>query len=111
MKRVPLSEVKDDLSRYVQLAAREEIIVTRHGRPAAVLVGFKDEDDWFDYQLEHDPRFIARMEQARRSLEAGRGIPIEQVRAQLGLPATARRRASAQRAAAPKRAIGKRRSR
>src|ERR1043166_897792 len=88
MKRVPLSEVKDDLSRYVQLAAHEEIVVTRHGRPAAVLIGFEDEDDWFDYQLEHDPRFIARMETARKSLEAGRGLSIEQVRVELGLPAT-----------------------
>ena len=91
MKKVPLSEVKDDLSRYVQLAAREQIVVTRHGRPAAVLIGFADEDDWFDYQLEHDPRFIARMEAARRSLDAGRGIPIEEVRAQLGLAAAPRR--------------------
>jgi len=41
----------------------------------------------FDDQLEHDPRFIARMEAARRSLEAGRGIPIEQVRVELGLDA------------------------
>jgi len=86
MKRVPLSEVKDDLSRYVQLAAHEEIVVTRHGRPAAVLIGFEDDDDWFDYQLEHDPRFIARMEAARRSLESGHGISIEQVSEELGLP-------------------------
>lgn len=103
MKRVPLSEVKDDLSRYVQLAAREEIVVTRHGRPAAVLIGFENDDDWFDYQLEHDPRFIARMEAARRSFEAGRGISIEQVRAQLD-PA-------AKRAVAPKRVTRKKRSR
>jgi hypothetical protein len=48
------------------------------------LSGVKD-DDWFDYQLEHDPRFVTRMEAARCSLDDGRGIPIEQVRAQLGL--------------------------
>lgn len=91
MKRVPLSEVKDDLSRYVQLAAHEQIVVTRHGRPAAVLIGFEDDDDWFDYQLEHDPRFIARMEAARKSLAAGRGIPIEEVRAQLAATPEPRR--------------------
>jgi prevent-host-death family protein len=89
MKRVPLSEVKDDLSHFVQLAAREEIVVTRHGRPAAVLIGFADEDDWFDYQLEHDPRFIARMDAARRSLDAGRGVSIEDVRVKLGLTSRA----------------------
>jgi prevent-host-death family protein len=113
MKRVPLSEVKDDLSRYVQLATHEQIVVTRHGRPAAVLIGFEDDDDWFDYQLEHDPRFVARMDAARRSLEAGHGIPIEQVRAQLALPGkpSARRSPSGKRAAAPKRATEKKRSR
>jgi prevent-host-death family protein len=100
MKKVPLSEVKDDLSRYVQLAAREDIVVTRHGRPAAVLIGFEDEEDWFDYQLEHDPRFVARMEAARRSIEEGRGVPIEQVRAELGLdkkPPRAKRTAAKRR--------------
>ncbi|HMC20992.1 MAG TPA: type II toxin-antitoxin system Phd/YefM family antitoxin [Thermoanaerobaculia bacterium] len=113
MKRVPLSEVKDDLSRYVQLAAHEEIVVTRHGRPAAVLIGFEDEDDWFDYQIEHDPRFIARMEAARRSLEAGRGMSIEEVREQLGLRADAEHRSarSAKRARVLKRANAKKRAR
>ncbi|HEV8433638.1 MAG TPA: type II toxin-antitoxin system Phd/YefM family antitoxin [Thermoanaerobaculia bacterium] len=111
MKRVPLSEVKDDLSRYVQLAAQEEIIVTRHGRPAAVLIGFEDEDDWFDYQLEHDPRFIARMEAARRSLETGRGISIEQVRAELGVSGASRSqpRPSGKRATVPKHTSSKKR--
>ena len=102
MKRVPLSEVKDDLSRYVDLASREEIVVTRHGRPAAVLIGFEDDEDWFEYQLEHDPRFIARMDRARRSLEAGRGIALEEVRQQLGL-----NRRSENRSHSPKSAVAR----
>lgn len=102
MKKVPLSEVKDDLSRYVQLAAREQIVVTRHGRPAAVLIGFADDDDWFDYQLQHDPRFIARMEAARQSLAAGRGIPLEEVRAQVEDAGGRKRRRVTRRAARKK---------
>jgi antitoxin (DNA-binding transcriptional repressor) of toxin-antitoxin stability system len=36
MKEVALSEVKDDLSRYLCQAAKEEIVITRHIRkPAA----------------------------------------------------------------------------
>ncbi len=57
MKQVPLSEVKDDLSRYVRLAAQEEVFITRHGKPATVLVGFESEEDWFDYRLENAPGF------------------------------------------------------
>jgi prevent-host-death family protein len=79
MKKVALSEVKDDLSRYLRLAESEEIVITRHGKPAGVLVGFKSEDDWFEYRLQNDPRFLARIEAARDSLRAGRGVRLEEI--------------------------------
>ena len=46
---------------------------------AGVLIGFASEDDWFDYRLESDPRFLARIEKARKSLRSGRGTPLEDV--------------------------------
>jgi prevent-host-death family protein len=79
MKEVPLSEIKDDLSRYLREAERQEIVITRHGKPAGVLIGFESEDDWFEYRLENDPRFLRRIEQARKNLEAGRGIRLEEI--------------------------------
>lgn len=79
MREVPLSTVKDDLSRYLRLAAKEEIVITRHGRAAGVLIGFVSEDDWFDYRLENDPRFLSRIAAARASLRAGRGVPLEEL--------------------------------
>jgi prevent-host-death family protein len=79
MKRAALNEVKDDLSRYLRLAEKEEIVITRHGKPAGVLIGFASEDDWVDYRLEHDPCFLARIEQARQGLRAGRGTRLEDV--------------------------------
>ena len=80
MKEVPLSEVKDDLSRFLREAETREIVITRHGRPAGVLIGFETEDDWFDYRLENDPRFLQRVEQARQSLRAGKGVKLEEVK-------------------------------
>jgi len=79
MKRVPLSEIKDQLSRYLHLAEKEEVLITRHGKPAGILVGFGSEDDWFDYVLEHDPRFLQWIEAARSSVGSGRGIRLEDV--------------------------------
>jgi prevent-host-death family protein len=79
MKKVALSTIKDDLSRYLRLAEGEEIVITRHGKPAGVLIGFKSEDDWFEYRLQSDPRFLARIEAARRSIRAGRGVPLEEL--------------------------------
>jgi prevent-host-death family protein len=79
MRRVPLSEVKDDLSKFLRLAEGEEIVITRHGKPAGVLVGFESEEDWFDYRLERDPRFLERIEKARTSIREGRGVRLEDV--------------------------------
>jgi prevent-host-death family protein len=77
MREVPLSEVKDDLSRYLREAETQEIVITRHGKPAGVLIGFETEEDWFEYRLERDPRFLRRIEEARNSLRAGRGVKLE----------------------------------
>ena len=79
MREVPLSEVKDDLSRYLRLAEKEGIVITRHGQAAGVLIGFASEDEWFDYRLENDPRFLSRIAAARASLRAGRGVLLEEL--------------------------------
>ena len=79
MKRIALSDVKDDLSKYLHAAEHEEIVITRHGKPAGILIGFTSEDDWFDYRLEHDPRFVRRIEAARKSLQRGGGVRFADV--------------------------------
>jgi len=79
MKEVPLSEVKDDLSRFLREAEKQEIVITRHGKPAGVLIGFESEGDWFEYRLETDPRFRRRIEAARASVRAGRSVRLEDV--------------------------------
>ena len=80
VKEVPLSEIKDDLSRYLREAETQEIVITRHGKPAGILIGFESEEDWFEYRLENDPRFLRRIEQARNSLHAGRGVSLEDLK-------------------------------
>ncbi len=80
VKEVPLSEIKNDLSRFLREAETREIVITRHGKPAGVLIGFETEDDWLDYRLENDPRFLQRVEQARQSLRAGRGVKLGDVK-------------------------------
>lgn len=79
VKEVPLAEVKDDLSRYLKEAASREILITRHGKPAGVLIGFKSEDEWLEYRLENDPRFLARIAKARAGLRAHLGVQLEDV--------------------------------
>lgn len=81
MKEAALSEVKDDLSRCLCEAEKGDIVITRHGKPAGVLIGFASEDDWFDYRLEKDPRFLQQVRQARQhSGRAGRSAGSSQSR-------------------------------
>ena len=79
MREVPLTELKDKLSEYLRLAEEENVVITRHGKPAGILVGFASEDDWFDYRLEHDERFLARIATARESLRANKGLRLEEI--------------------------------
>jgi prevent-host-death family protein len=76
---VALAAVKDDFSRYLKLAADEEIVITRHGRPAGVLIGFSSDEDWFEYRLENHPEFLRRVRAAREALRRGLGTPLEDV--------------------------------
>jgi prevent-host-death family protein len=61
MIQVPLSKMKDSLSEFIREAGKEEVVVTVQGRPAAVIIGFHDEDDWLECRLLNDGDFFARM--------------------------------------------------
>ena len=45
VRQVPLFEIKNDLSRFLREAEGEEIVITRNGKPAGLLIGFASEDD------------------------------------------------------------------
>ncbi len=77
MRKVALSEVTVDLAKYLRLAEQDEVVITQDGKPAGILIGFESEDDWFDYLLENDPRFLRRIDSARQSVKAGQGVRIE----------------------------------
>jgi prevent-host-death family protein len=76
---VALARVKDDLSKYLRLATDGEILITRHGRAAGVLIGFESDEDWFEYRLEHHPEFLRRIDRARSAIRAGRGTRLEDI--------------------------------
>jgi prevent-host-death family protein len=110
MRQVPVSELKDALSRFLREAEKDNILITRNGKPAEVLIAFQSEDDWFDYRLENDPRFLQRIKRARKSLQAGRGVKIEDVREIPRRTHAARKRAGGDRLVAPRCPMSKSRS-
>lgn len=79
MKKVALVDLEGDLPKYLEIAEDEEVVITRDGKPAGVLIGFRSDEDWFDYQLEKDPRFLQRIEASRESVKAGRVVRLEDI--------------------------------
>lgn len=77
MIKTALSELKDNLSAYVKQAAKEEIVMTNHGKPVGVLKGFTSEDEYLEYRLLHDPRFLKLIEQSRSEYKKGKVTPLE----------------------------------
>lgn len=78
MKIAPLAEVKDRLSAYIDAARESAIVVTRNGKPVALLTPILEDDDLDSLLLTHDRNFIRLLEQARQRVRAGRYLTSEQ---------------------------------
>jgi prevent-host-death family protein len=72
MKIAPLAEVKDRLSAYIDAARESAIVVTRNGKPVALLTPIHEDDDLDWLLLAHDPQFVRLLERARERVRAGR---------------------------------------
>ena len=79
MTQATLAEVKDRLSEFIEKAEEEEIVVTINGRPAAVIIGFEDENDWLEYRLLKDEGFQARISESRKQYDEGRYQTLEEL--------------------------------
>ena len=93
MKVVPLRQAKASLSSFVDEAQTDRVLITRHGRPAALVIGVQGEE-LEDLMTMGNPRFWEMIEARRRS---PRGIPLAKVRRRLGLAKPKRRRGAASR--------------
>ena len=78
MKLVTVAEVKNKLSEYLKLAEKEDVIITRSGKPTAVLHHL-GEDEMEDYLLEHDPRFKAKIEKRWKNYLKEGGVEITDI--------------------------------
>lgn len=81
----PLRTVRDHLSEFVDRAEREHerVVVTRNGRPAAVLIGYDDLAALEEtLEILSDPETMAEIREARNEVARGEVIEgIEAVRA------------------------------
>jgi antitoxin YefM len=81
---LPLAEIKAHLSELVDRieSEHERIVLTRNGRPAAVLLSPEDLEALEDtLDLLSDPAAVAEIRAARKDIGKGRGVTAEELRA------------------------------
>ena len=75
MRIAPLADVKARLSAYLEQCTTEgPIVITRNGRPVAVLLTPVDDDDLEGLLLARSRRFQALLDKSRRSIQSGKGL-------------------------------------
>jgi len=65
MKTVTVRDLQKKVKECVDDAQQDRVVVTRHGKPAAVLVGVEGED-WEDVVLQTDPNFWKLIRERRK---------------------------------------------
>lgn len=88
MKIAPLAEVKDRFSAYIEASKESPVVVTRNGRPVAMIIPIEDEDDLDSLLLAHNPRFIQLLEEARQRVHSTGGVPLTEFRQRLEEPSS-----------------------
>ena len=79
IKEVPLSEIKDDLSRFLREAETQDIVITRHGKPAGVLIGFNLKTIGSIIGLKMMPAFCAGSSVRGGNVRNGQAVKLEDV--------------------------------
>jgi len=74
-----MTDAKNDICAIIRESEKDEVVITRHGKPAAVVIGFADDDAWFDYRLEHDETFLQKIAKARDQIKRGKFVSLDEL--------------------------------
>jgi prevent-host-death family protein len=77
MRIASVADVKAQFSAYLKESEKGPVIVTRNGRPVAVLLGMQDDDEIERLVLAHSPRFRAILEKSRQQIRDGQWLSEE----------------------------------
>ena len=77
MRIASIADIKARFSAYVKDSEEGPVIVTRNGKPVAVLVSLKDEDEIERMVLAYSPKFQGILQAARQQIKEEGGIEHE----------------------------------
>jgi prevent-host-death family protein len=78
MQIASLAEVKAHFSAYVKASAQGLVVITRNGKPAAVLLAVSEEDELERLLMAHSRQLQALSQAAHQRIQSGKGVPAEE---------------------------------
>ena len=83
MRKKTAAYVKAHFDEYLEENEGGPVLVTRKGRPVALVLALQDNEELERLALSYSPRFQAILEESETEFRQGKGIPIDQFRREL----------------------------
>ncbi|MBN2548421.1 MAG: type II toxin-antitoxin system Phd/YefM family antitoxin [Anaerolineales bacterium] len=77
MRIASVADVKAKFSSYLKSSAQGPVIVTKNGKPVAVLLSITDEDEIERLLLAYSPKFQSILDLAEQQVRDGQGLGHE----------------------------------
>jgi prevent-host-death family protein len=74
VKIAPVADIKARFSSFLEECEKSPVVITKNGRPVAVLLAVRDDDDLERLVLARTPRFRELLEAAERRIAEGKGL-------------------------------------
>src|SRR2546428_9690202 len=78
MKFASVAEVKSQFSTFLNASKAGPVVVTRNGKPVAVIVGVQDEDEIERLLMAYSPRLQAILQSSRKQIREGAVLSHEE---------------------------------
>jgi prevent-host-death family protein len=79
MKIAPIAEIKAQLSAFIKASEEGPVVITKNGKPVAVLLGISDEDELERLALAYSKKFQRLLDEAEKRIRATGGITHDEL--------------------------------
>ena len=78
MRIASVADVKAKLSAYIEASKAGPVVVTKNGKPVAILLAMQDQEELERTLMAYSPKLQRILQRAEKQIQAGRGMKHEE---------------------------------